>query len=520
VVIGGAAWSHPQAYNQTSLNSIVITNQNPGSQSFSPINIDFGGSDDCPSESPWVEDTGEVYGDHGGRNYGWNTDLTGRAFLRSGSVPCEKLSLIKTLVDSTVYTWNLEVPNGLYYISLCVGDESSNNKAHRVLVEDNLFVNNINLSAQEYYEIVDEIVYVYDGNLTLKVGGGSLAGSYSATCLNYLKVTNERPASWPDPLRFGMQPGYSKFLKGYKTENGGLYTADRGFGFLDLVRLTKECASIGVSEAKNLNQVFNTFVVSRPGETYNWKVDNLGANETVYVYASVGEPRMQHTHRLDLEGDRVINDVVLAADRYYLVNGEEVNVGADGELDVSFGGISGQNTTLNYVVIDDEPFVQWPLESGKYAIRVNFQPSGIDPEPNYQIDAGDAFCPIRKCGWSPPVFTRYYNITSNKLLDSWAITRPSEKFVWDVAVPASRTYLVTAAAGHPASGTNYNQRVAVETESNYIINGKDTDGGPLIGSTTVNAASTADGFIRLYVGGDTSPTLGFTTINYVTIIEQ
>jgi hypothetical protein len=524
VTIGNASGTHPQAYRQTNINSIVITSVDPGTQSFTPVDIDF--APVSPGAAAGFElDSGAVYADRGnGFTYGWDTDQTGYMFAKPGSSAQENRTVLKTLAGTT-RTWELAVPNGMYFVSVAVGDETQNNAANRVTIEDNLFVPNVNLSATEYYTVENAIVYVYDGKLTLKVGGGTEGSTASPTSLCWVKVTNERPAGWTFPMRINVQPGYTRPLKGYQIENGAMYSGGvtgRGWGFEDEVRLTKECASIvGPAESKNLQQVFNTFVATNPGQTKDWKLDNLTPNGTYYVYLCAGDPRYSWIQRVAVEGTALINDVTTAVDRYAMVNGASVNVGPDGELNVAVGGNSNPlgYTTLSYLVVDDAPYAQWPIESGKYAIRVNFQPAGLSPQAGYAVDAGDPFCPVRKCGWSPEVFTRYWDYGNGKLLDSFAITRPGEKNVWDVSVPANRNYLVTAWAGDPRPGYNYNQRVAVESPSNYIIYGMDSDGVPLSGSCTVTSSDTADGLIRLYVGGDSSP-FGYTTINYVTIMEQ
>lgn len=513
VVVGGAAGYHAQAQRRTAINSIVITSVEPSSQTFAPVDIDFCKDPLLGGVGPaagFEGDYGYIYGDRGnGFTYGWTSDLSSRMLDKPGTSAQENRTIIKTVAGNTE-TWEMSVPNGMYFVSLAVGDETGNNPAHRVTVEDNLFIPNENLSAMEYYTISNEIVYVYDGKLTVKIGGGTEGATSSSTCLCWIKVVNERPAAWDFPLRINFQPGYSKPLRGYKIENGALYTGGitgRGWGMMDEVRLTKECASINPLEEKNLQQVFNTFIATNPSETKAWQLDNLTPNGNYYVYLAVGDPRYYNTHRVAVEGTAVINDVATTASvPYYLVNGHLANVGGDGVLNVAIGGNPNTspptgNTCFDYIVVDkgDTPFVPWPQEGGKYVIRVNFQPSGVSPEPGYAVDDGSPFCPVRKCGWSPAVFTRYRDVTHNKLVDSFAVTRPGETNVWDVAVPANRAYTVFASAGHTLPGYNYHQRVAVESPSNYIINGTDTD-NPITGSCTVSAGSTSDGFIRLYVG--------------------
>ena len=407
IEVGGGAYGGGDPYPYTMINSIVISDTNPAGDPFTPVDISFG-KEGQPygAGAGYLPDYGYTYPyDYGnGPLRGWDVDLTGRTGYRGVGGVSEEQNSIIVADPSYTRTWNIDIPNGMYYVGLSAGD-ASNPFYHRVLVEDNLLVGNESLNVQQFYELENEIIYVFDGNLTVKIVGTYYAGIPQYTCLNYVTITDIRPASWTFPLKLTYQPGYSTFLPGWKTEAGSQYGSDRGFGFTAGVRQTKECGAIDPLEDTNDNQLFNTFCASNDGAAVVWKIDGLGASTDYYVYACCGDPRYgQAAHRVDVEGTRIINDVTLAADEYYLANGVSVNTGDTGvntELDVSIGG-AADYTILNYIVIDENtnPFVPWPT-APSVDVAINFQPADAPTEPGYDVDDGSIFSPIRKHGWCP-----------------------------------------------------------------------------------------------------------------------
>ena len=92
-------------------------------------------------------------------------------------------------LDTMVYsgpaaTWQLDVPNGTYTVALASGDPSWAQGPHRVLLEGQVVVNDVNTAGNEYVVLTAVPVTVADGQLTLTLGGTT-----GTSFLNYLTVT-------------------------------------------------------------------------------------------------------------------------------------------------------------------------------------------------------------------------------------------------------------------------------------------------------------------------------------------
>jgi hypothetical protein len=89
-------------------------------------------------------------------------------------------------------TWKIQLPNGLYLVTVCVGDPLYEQGPHRVQVEDKVLVNNVITRETVnggFYE-GQALVEVVDGELTMKVGGcrGKSSDGSSDTILNYIAI--------------------------------------------------------------------------------------------------------------------------------------------------------------------------------------------------------------------------------------------------------------------------------------------------------------------------------------------
>lgn len=127
------------------------------------------------------KDDGSVYS--AARGYGWDQNLTGFTRDREANTD-QRLDTFVYVGAGTTATWNHNLPNGSYLISLAAGDASYAQGPHRVEVEGVVVINNVATAVNHYVTITDILVNVIDGQLSVNIGGAG-AGN---TMLNHLEV--------------------------------------------------------------------------------------------------------------------------------------------------------------------------------------------------------------------------------------------------------------------------------------------------------------------------------------------
>lgn len=135
-----------------------------------------------PVPARYLVDGGGLFGDPGdGLLYGWSADHTDQARDRLVN-PDQRLD---TLVhfEAGQY-WELQLPNGLYEVTVSVGDPS-NPSAQTINVEGVNFWNAVPTLAGEFLSATMQVT-VNDGRLTIDQG----AAADKATRINYVHVVN------------------------------------------------------------------------------------------------------------------------------------------------------------------------------------------------------------------------------------------------------------------------------------------------------------------------------------------
>ena len=115
----------------------------------------------------------------GERGFGWSRDLSGNHRRRRALEGIERDTFLFTRDRDR---WECVVPNGLYRITVCVGDSAYPQTEQRVTVEGTVLVDNESTASGTFFEASDEVV-VEDGRLTVDIGSGRPG---SNTCLNWL----------------------------------------------------------------------------------------------------------------------------------------------------------------------------------------------------------------------------------------------------------------------------------------------------------------------------------------------
>ncbi|WP_062318478.1 PA14 domain-containing protein [Demequina maris] len=162
------------------------------------ISVDFLQTNGVPVPG-YVADWGQAYGERTGFNqgtgltYGW-VDSDGHALSLVGNGRDRGRTGIDDLLDSIIHmqygdvdggagtngiltpgAWEIAVPNGLYEVTVAVGDQmgaESYDSQHTVNVEGSVAINGFQGSASQEYETYTATVGVWDGNLTLDALGG------------------------------------------------------------------------------------------------------------------------------------------------------------------------------------------------------------------------------------------------------------------------------------------------------------------------------------------------------------
>ena len=146
---------------------IAINFQTPGSQI--PANF--------------KKDDGNVF--NSTRGYGWNQLLNG---TEKNSTADQTLDTFVSATNQSPATWNFPIPNGIYYVTMVLGDPSQAQGPHWVSAEGLQLARQVNTARGEYLTIVDYSVEVKDSTLSLTLGNSG----QGQTTLNYL-VINEQP---------------------------------------------------------------------------------------------------------------------------------------------------------------------------------------------------------------------------------------------------------------------------------------------------------------------------------------
>jgi hypothetical protein len=496
MTIGGGATDTFRPY--TLVNSIVITNQDPGSQSFTPMKISFGPATPTPSPSDepwtgdgltWLQDTGLAYGDRGnGQTYGWTTDYSGRVFYRSGYSDGVVLDSLFASDPSMTCQWDVAVPNGMYYVSLRAGDAQYPRTAQKILIEDIAVLPEQFVSAGTFAEVDGYIINVFDGSMTMKVGGTT---DYVA--INCIKVTNVKPAI-VFPVQINLQPGYETAVAGYTIDSGYLYNASRGFGW-DQVR---PAAKYGT------DPLYGTYCATFASAPRTWKLDV--DDGTYYTYAALGHPTASFTERLRFESESppAVNDVYTPAGTYTEVANHAVTV-SDAQLNATLGGGSSIST-LSWLIIDNQPRGSWT-----FPVNINYQPEFAVPPDGYEVDYGAPYNPVRMYGWDVARKVAEKDVNPDQRLDTYLAVPNTSTSYWNILVP-NGTYYVTLAVGCPVAG--FTHWVRCVDSSTTIVNDVFTAANNYY---TVNnhQVTVSDTKLTLQVGRGSGAS--YTTICYVRI---
>ena len=391
-----------------------------------------------------MKDDGSVFS--ATRGYGWSTRVNTRERHKMSDQAKDTLIHFDS---GTTATWQYNLPNGTYLVSLESGDPSYPQGPHHVQVEGITVINNVSTATREFVTITDFPVTVNDGQLSIRLTRGS--GSQK-TILNYVRITptdsttlpappptneeppatetptTETPSSSGQPISVNFQPSSASTPSGYLKDDGSVFSATRGYGWSTRVN-TRE-------RHKMSDQAKDTLIHFDSGTTATWQY-NL-PNGTYLVSLESGDPSYpQGPHHVQVEGITVINNVSTATREFVTITDFPVTVN-DGQLSIRLTRGSGsQKTILNYVRItptdsttlpappptnEEPPATETPtteIPTTGNPIKVNFQRSGSTIPSGYQKDDGAIYTQSRGYGWDRSVHTRERYVHSDQRLDTF-----------------------------------------------------------------------------------------------------
>jgi len=128
----------------------------------------------------FLKDDGSVF--NASRGYGWSTRVNtrDRNFLNDQS----RDSFIHFDAGNSV-TWQYNLANGSYVVSLASGDPSYSQGPHHIVVEGKTVINNVTTQINEFLTITDFPVTVNDGNLSIQL---TRNGGKTKTILNFVRI--------------------------------------------------------------------------------------------------------------------------------------------------------------------------------------------------------------------------------------------------------------------------------------------------------------------------------------------
>jgi predicted phosphodiesterase len=129
-------------------------------------------------------DAGEAYTT--GRGYGWNA---AQWMKQRNMLPGDCRDTFVQVVNNTTSTWNLDLTNGAYRVSLVCGDPYTSG-THRVALEGEVVVQDVYAVGGVYVTRDDLPVTVLDGQLTVALGGN---GQITSTKLDCIEVESATP---------------------------------------------------------------------------------------------------------------------------------------------------------------------------------------------------------------------------------------------------------------------------------------------------------------------------------------
>ena len=307
--------------------------------------------------------------------------------------------------DPRPSAWEYNLANGIYKVTVSVGDSDFLDSNHVINLEGNRVIDNFVPTQNQKFTTATTLVEVIDGKLTLDGIGGT------NTKLNFVEIA----AAESVKVNFGVAAIEPPL--GYIQDIGNAYSNERGFGWITEASVgsnsTEPLSIVKNSRDRNTSAstTLDTLIHLQYPESYNnpnaeltaaaWEYEL--ANGKYLVTVNVGDTSFADSnHVINIEGNQFISGFVPTSNQLFESKTELVEV-SDGKLTVD--AIGGENTKINSIEItpfslinDDHNIVDEPniAENG---INVNFGTAVTAAPAGFIQDIGQGFDSSRGYGW-------------------------------------------------------------------------------------------------------------------------
>lgn len=393
------------------------------------IKINFSPSDSAISSSLPLEDYGQDLGEayDPNRGYGW---ITQASLNEANPVPIDLSSntrdrnaeanpVLDTFIhlqyptalnsgasaNSTPSAWEYNLANGLYQVTVSVGDPSFTDSNHVINLEGQNAIAGFVPTVDQKFASNTALVEVTDGKLTLDAQGGE------NTKLNYLEIVSV------NPIRVNFGTANINPPAGFIQDIGTAYSDAQGFGWITESSIGQE-ATVPLNVAANARgrndtttSILDTLIhlqypesIANPNsQTVSAAWEYNLANGQYLVTVNVGDPNFTDSnHVINIEDQNVISSFSPSVNKLFESETKLVEV-TDGKL--TLDAIGGVNTKINFVeiipvaAVGNVANLTNDLELPANSININFGTAVINAPAGFVNDIGAGFDPQRGYGW-------------------------------------------------------------------------------------------------------------------------
>jgi len=337
----------------------------PGPPQQSPIRVNFAPQGETPP-SGYVLDSGEAYSSTTGRGWISQTDSTPVSIVGNArdrdKVTDQRLDTFihmqftgDTGGVATPARWEAAVQNGVYDVTVAVGDVSTvTGSTHRITVENTTVINNFVPTTANRTATVTERLRITDGKVTLDAAGGT------NTKLDYVDIVPVTGvvSAGTTIARINFAAASNAVPHRYSNDTGSAYTAARGYGWISQTDSTpmsivgdgrdRNNATIGDQRVDTFVAMQNTDSTFGPTTPARWQYGVASGSYDVTVSVGDANTAAGSTHRIAVEDTVAIDNFTPTASNKFKVATVRVTV-SDGFLTLDAAG--GTNTKINYVDI-------------------------------------------------------------------------------------------------------------------------------------------------------------------------
>jgi glucose/arabinose dehydrogenase len=321
------------------------------------IKVDFGPVG-AAVNAGYVGDHGEAFSSSSGRGWISQTSTTPLSIVGNGR---ERNLTSDQKIDTFIHMqftgttggvakparWEQVVANGVYDVTVAVGDPANaTDSNNRITLESTNVIAGFHPTTTNKIATVTSRVRVSDGKLTVDAAGGT------NTKLDYIDIVPVTGTSGIGATiaRVNFQPGNVPVPYGYTADNGGSYTAARGFGWVSETSSTgKSIVGNAIDRNATPDQRNDTFMQMQLSPA-RWEYAVPDGTYDVRVQVGDAKTTTGSTHTISVEGQVAINGFVASSAEKFRVATVRVDV-TDGRVTLDAAG--GTNTKIDYVDIVD-----------------------------------------------------------------------------------------------------------------------------------------------------------------------